>query len=165
MTSLWSAPAALVGTSIGVLLVYLSLLGSTMTTSALRELSARVARRRGKRAGEGQLDEDLLRMSQVALLLDFESTAILYKIVQSVGLGFHLGLVFAFGAFGIGQLSERVEGAMVASTWLLNASFVLVLIAALLIVIAYAVHRLSYRKLRGLQEWLHLVRLRLFVRC
>ena len=165
MLEIWTPEAALVATGAGVFLVYLSIIGSNMVTNALRHVSAQITHAGRETGDDDRVDVELLEVTRRALLLDLESTAILFKVIQSVGLGFHLGFMSSVLSFALRHLHLSPAVFPGPETWLANLAFFLMSFGTLFVVIAYCIHRLADRKLRGLQEWLHLVRLRYLVKC
>ncbi len=160
---IWNPEVGFFVCGIGIVFVHITMLGTNMVTNSLQQITQKLTDGPSDKLSiiEKELQEETLRYLQ----MEFESTAILFKLVQSVGIGIHVGFIAGGVGFLIAKLGDiYLLGTSVANV-LANASFILVLFPALIIAIGYIIHRTATHRLKGLQERLHSLRLRFLVRC
>lgn len=165
LIKIWRPEIALLASALGVILVQFALFGGTMVTNALRNISEEINRSKSKQECTVSKNADLQNEIRKVLQLEFESQAIFFKITQSVGISFYLGCILACISLFWERSPNLVAVCVSLSVWLSNLVFLLIVLTLLFLTIAYSIHRLADRRLRGLQERLDLIRLKCLVRC
>jgi len=153
---LWDSSLGLLISSIGVIMVLLSIIGTTRVNISLRETHAKLTELSARDQGSLTLEEALEYETLHVLVLEMVSTSILFKLIQSVGIAYFASALFCSIAIVLASSSLSAGLGILFA----NASFFLFLLSTLLICIAYMYHRLNEGRLKQLQEKLNYLRLR-----